>query len=64
MRVSGGSPYFSTKMRSEGPKKIFLETRPPPSLRAWMTEPPLPLLLSEGLDPPLKVFVFEAGRLQ
>ena len=34
-------PYFSTKMRPEGPKKIFLETAPP---------------LSQGLDdrpPPL-----------
>ena len=24
-----GPPYFSTKMRPEGPKKIFLETGPP-----------------------------------
>ena len=54
VHVSGGSgevargtlgpPYFSTKMRPEGPKKIFLETAPPPP-------PPL----SEGLDPPLTV---------
>ena len=39
VHVSGGSgevargtlgpPYFSTKMRPEGPKKIFLETAPP-----------------------------------
>ena len=26
----GAPPYFSTKMRPEGPKKIFLETAPPP----------------------------------
>ena len=41
-RVAGPPPpYFSTKMRPEGPKKIFLETAPP---------------LSQGLDdrpPPL-----------
>ena len=39
----GFPPYFSTKMRPEGPKKFILETPPPP------TPPPL----SEGLDPPL-----------
>ena len=44
-------PYFSTKMRPEGPKKIVLETVPP-YLRVWMTGSPPPLL-SEGLDPPL-----------
>ena len=33
--------YFSTKLRPEWPKTIFL--RPPPSyLRVWMTAPPLP----------------------
>ena len=34
-------PYFYTKLRPEGPKKIFLsfmETAPtPPFLRVWMT---------------------------
>ena len=52
-------PYFSTKMRPIGPKKIFLETGPPSYLRVWMTAPPPPL--SEGLDSPLifhnKVFL-------
>ena len=43
-------PYFSTKMRPEGPKKSFLETGPPTYLRVWMTAPPS---LSEGLDPSL-----------
>ena len=36
----GRPPYFSTKMRPQGPKKMFLQTGPP---------------LSEGdLDPPLR----------
>ena len=42
-------PYFSTKMRPEGPKKSFLETGPPTYLRVWMTRSP-PRSLSEGLD--------------
>ena len=44
----GASPslIFSTKMRPKGPKKIVLETAPPPSP------------LSEGLDPPLKALPF------
>ena len=37
-------PYFWTKMRPEGPKKIFLETGPPTYLRVWMTGTPSPLL--------------------
>ena len=37
-------PYFKTKLRPEGGKKIFLATNPPPS-------PHTPL--SEGLDLPL-----------
>ena len=28
-----GTPYFSTKMRPEGPKHSFLETAPAPCLR-------------------------------
>ena len=37
MEGARGAPsYFSTKMRLEGPKQIFLETGPPP--------------LSQGLD--------------
>ena len=32
---------FKTKLRPEGPKKIFLETAPPPPyLRVWTTSPP------------------------
>ena len=42
------APYFLTKIRPEGPKKIFSDTAPP-YLRVWMTPPPL----SEGLDSPL-----------
>ena len=39
-RGSGGPvpPYFSTKMRPEGPKKIFWRL-PPPYLRVWMAAP-------------------------
>ena len=33
----GSPPYFSTKMRPEGPKKCFLETAPPPPyLKVWI----------------------------
>ena len=35
----------------KGSEKI--ETRPPPNLRVWMTPPPPPIPLSEGLNPPL-----------
>lgn len=53
---SGGSrgpappphPYFWTKLRLEGPKKIFFKTAlPPPYLRLWMT----------ALPPYLKVWI-------
>ena len=47
-----GPPLFLDKLRSEGPKKFFLETAPPPYLRIWMTAPPP---LSQGLDPALVV---------
>ena len=47
--------YFSTKMRPEGPKKIFLETGSSPLSQGLDDRPPpLPPPLSEGLDPPLK----------
>ena len=35
-----GPPYFYTKLRPDGPKKIFLRLSPPPYLRIWMTTPP------------------------
>ena len=38
------SPYFQTKLRPEGPKKIVSETAPPFFLRVWMTAPPPPYL--------------------
>ena len=47
-----GPPFFLAKMRPEGPKKIFLETSPPP---------PLSQGLAQGLDdrarPYLKVWM-------
>ena len=44
-------PYFSTKVRPNGPKKIFLRPGSPPLyLSVWMTAPSP---LSEELDPPL-----------
>ena len=46
------SPYFWTKLRPEGPKKVFWETAPPPYLRVWMTPNPPPPS-SQGLDPAL-----------
>ena len=48
-RVACPPPYFSTKMRPEGPKKIFLETAPP--LSQGLDDRPPPL--SESLDPSL-----------
>ena len=56
--LSGGSsegsgpPYFQTKLRPEGKKKI-LETPPPPNyLRVWMTgaPPPYPRALDLALQ--------------
>ena len=48
-KTSGGSrgrarptPYLSTKMRPERPKKIFWRPGPPPYLRVWMTAPQPP----------------------
>ena len=51
---SGGSrvgppPYFSTKTRPEGPKKLFWET------------PPTPRPLYEGLDLSLSITVLDSG---
>ena len=31
-------PYFLTKMRPEGPKKIFFADRAPPYLRVWFSK--------------------------
>ena len=42
----GPPPYFWTKLRPEGPKKIFWETAP-------SSTAPLPLLPSQGMDPAL-----------
>ena len=41
----GAPPNFWTKLRPEGPKKLFLETAspPPPYLRVWMSPPYLKL---------------------
>ena len=50
------TPYFWTKLRPEGPKKIFLETTPPPLLSQGLDDR---LPLSEDLDPPL----YEAFQL-
>ena len=50
----GLPPYFWTKMRPEGTEIVFLRLRPPPYLRVWMTGP---LPLSEGLDPPLHLYI-------
>jgi len=50
-------PYFPTKMRPEGPKKMFLETGPPPLSRG-LDDRPSPPPISEGLDPPLKALPF------
>ena len=43
-------PYFWTKLRPKGPKKIFFKTRPP--LSQGLDDRALPL--SEGLDLPLE----------
>ena len=40
-------PYFSTKMRPEGPKNCFWRQSAPPYLRVWMTDPP-PLIWRSG----------------
>ena len=43
-------PYFYSKLRPEGPNKIFFgDWSPIPYLRVWMTAP----FLTEGLDLPL-----------
>ena len=46
-------PYFYSKLRPEGPNKIFFgDWTPILYLRVWMTAPPPPFL-TEGLDLPL-----------
>ena len=49
-RGPGGPPYFSTKMRLEGPKKIFWRPHPPPPISGsgWPDSP----LIFKGLDRP------------
>ena len=47
---SGPPPYFQTKRRPKGPKKI--KTPPPPTLYQGLDDRN-PHALSEGLDPPL-----------
>ena len=44
---AGPPPYFWTKLRPKGLKKIFWETAPPPYLRLWMTSLP-PLISRSG----------------
>ena len=53
-----GPPYFSTKMKPEEPKIMFLETATTPLSQGLDDQPPpppslLPRRLSDGLDPPL-----------
>ena len=54
-RGLGTPPYFYSKLRPEGPNKIFFgDWTPILYLIVWMTAPPPPpLFLTEGLDPPL-----------
>ena len=47
-------PYFSPKMRPEGPKKYLGDT--PPPLSQALDDPPPPSPLSEGLNPPLYLY--------
>ena len=51
-----GPPYFQTKLRPEGPKKIFLETALPPPPPKDLDD--FPSFLSQGLDPALFCFFF------
>ena len=46
-------PYFETKPRPEGLKKVFSD-RPPPPLSQGLYDR-APLLLSEDLDSPLEI---------
>ena len=43
--------YFKSKLRPEGPNKIFWRP-PPPFLRVWMTGPPSPLISGSGWPGP------------
>ena len=45
-----GPPYCLTRVRPKGPKKIILETAPPPLSQGLDDRAPS---LSEGLDPPM-----------
>ena len=48
-----GPPYFYTKLRLEGPKKLFFGDRPLHLSQDLDDRPPPPPRLSEDLDPPL-----------
>ena len=54
-RGGGRPPYFWTKLKPEGPKKIFGETTLPPLSKGLDDRVPPPL--SQGLDPVLKCVV-------
>ena len=54
-------PLVLDQTEARRAEKIFLEDRPPPYLRVWMTSPPPPPL-SHGLDPVLHVHVQQTQR--
>ena len=53
-----GLPLVLDQTEARRAEKIFLEDRPPPYLRVWMTSPPL----SHGLDPALHAHVQQTQR--
>ena len=58
----GGVPPFLDQTEARRADKKFLETSPPPPpyLRVWMTRPPTPTPLSQGVDPALtRIFLAE-----
>ena len=56
-----GPPLFLDQTEARRADKKFLETFPtPPYLRVWMTRPPTPTPLFQGLDPALtRIFLAE-----
>ena len=47
-RARPSPPFFSTKLRPEGSKKVWETPPPPPHCRVWMTGPPPYLKVSRS----------------
>ena len=62
--VPSWPPLFWTKLRPEGPKKIFLRAAPLLISGSGWPPPPTPSRLFEGLDPALEFLFFSQPKVR